>query len=370
MLSLKKVAVMVRNSIADRFHFDPPLLVGVLLMSALGLMVLYSASEQSFDTILHQGLRLLVGLVAMIIVAQIPPYRIAHWAPTLYLIALSLLVIVLFFGAGRGVQRWLDLGFFRFQPSEITKIAVPLTVASIVSNKLLPPDLKTIAIAGVLIFLPTVLIAMQPDLGTAVLVAFSGLMVLFFAGISWPFIRNSFLLGIAAAPIGWLMMHDYQRQRVLTLFDPDRDALGAGYHIIQSTIAVGSGGIFGKGWLNGTQSHLEFLPERATDFIFAVYCEEFGLVGVVIMLLGYSLIIVRGIQIALLAQDAFGRLVSVVLTLTLFIYVFVNMSMVTGQLPVVGIPLPLVSFGGTSLVTILIAMGVLMSIHTHRKLVF
>ena len=211
---------------------------------------------------------------------------------------------------------------------------------------------------------------MQPDLGTAVLVAFSGLMVLFFAGTSWPFIRNSFLLGIAAAPIGWLMMHDYQRQRVLTLFDPDRDALGAGYHIIQSTIAVGSGGIFGKGWLNGTQSHLEFLPERATDFIFAVYCEEFGLVGVVIMLLGYSLIIVRGIQIALLAQDAFGRLVSVVLTLTLFIYVFVNMSMVTGQLPVVGIPLPLVSFGGPSLVTILIAMGVLMSIHTHRKLVF
>ena len=361
---------MARGSIADRFHIDPPLLAGVLLMSALGLMVLYSASEESFDTILHQGFRLTVGLVAMVIVAQIPPYRIAHWAPILYFIALSLLVIVLFFGTGRGVQRWLDLGFFRFQPSEIMKIAVPLTVASLVSNKLLPPDLKTISIAGVLIFLPTVLIAMQPDLGTAVLVAFSGLMILFFAGISWSFIRNSLLLGIAAAPVGWFMMHDYQRQRVLTLFDPDRDALGAGYHIIQSTIAVGSGGVFGKGWLNGTQSHLEFLPERATDFIFAVYCEEFGLVGVVIMLLGYSLIIVRGIQIALLAQDTFGRLMSVVLTLTLFVYVFVNMSMVTGQLPVVGIPLPLVSFGGTSLVTILICMGVLMSIHTHRKLVF
>ena len=361
---------MARSSIADRFHVDPPLLAGVLLMSALGLMVLYSASEQSFDTILNQGFRLTVGVVAMVTVAQISPYRIAHWAPILYLIALSLLVLVLFFGTGRGVQRWLDLGFFRFQPSEIMKVAVPLTVASLVSNKLLPPDLKTIAIAGALIFLPTVLIAMQPDLGTSVLVAFSGLMILFFAGISWSFIRNSFLCGIAVAPIGWLMMHDYQRQRVLTLFDPDRDALGAGYHIIQSTIAVGSGGIFGKGWLNGTQSHLEFLPERATDFIFAVYCEEFGLVGVVIMLLGYSLIIVRGIQIALLAQDTFGRLISVVLTLTLFVYVFVNMSMVTGQLPVVGIPLPLVSFGGTSLVTILIGMGILMSIHTHRKLVF
>ena len=361
---------MVRNGLPERFHIDPPLMVGVLLMSALGLIVLYSASEESLDVIMRQGARLLVGLVCMVVVAQIPPYRIAHWAPVLYLIALSLLVIVLFFGTGRGVQRWLDLGFFRFQPSEIMKIAVPLTVASLISNKLLPPDLKTITLAGLLIFIPTALIVMQPDLGTSILVASSGVMILFFSGISWSFIRNSGLIGLAIAPIGWLSMHEYQRQRVLTLFDPDRDALGAGYHIIQSTIAVGSGGMFGKGWLNGTQSHLEFLPERATDFIFAVYCEEFGLIGVIIMLLGYSLIIVRGMQIALLAQDSFGRLVSVVLTLTLFVYVFVNMSMVTGQLPVVGIPLPLVSFGGTSLVTILVGMGILMSIHTHRKLIF
>ena len=361
---------MVKNGLAERFHIDPPLMVGILLMSVLGLVVLYSASEQSFDTVLIQGIRLSVGLVAMVIVAQIPPHRISHWAPLLYAIALSLLVVVLFFGTGRGVQRWLDFGFVKFQPSEIMKIAVPLTVASMVSKKILPPDLKTIAFAGVLILVPTALIVMQPDLGTSILVASSGVMILFFSGISWVLIRNSVLLGVAIAPVGWFSMHEYQRQRVLTLFDPDRDALGAGYHIIQSTIAVGSGGTFGKGWLNGTQSHLEFLPERATDFIFAVYCEEFGLVGVIIMLLGYSLIIVRGMQIGLLAQDAFGRLISVVLTLTFFVYVFVNMSMVTGQLPVVGIPLPLVSFGGTSLVTILIGMGVLMSVHTHRKLIF
>ena len=250
------------------------------------------------------------------------------------------------------------------------KVVVPLTVASLVAKKLLPSDLKTILLSIVVIAIPTFLIGRQPDLGTAIVVAASGLVVLFFSGISWKFIRNSLLFGIAIAPIGWFAMHEYQRQRVLTLFNPDNDALGAGYHIIQSIIAVGSGGIFGKGWLNGTQSHLEFLPERATDFIFAVYCEEFGLVGVVVMLLGYSLIIARGVQIAFYAQDTFGRLLAIVLTLMLFLSVFINMSMVTGQLPVVGIPLPLISYGGTSVVTVMICMGVLMSIQTHRRLVF
>ena len=360
----------MRNNLVYRLHIDTPLLAGVIIMCLLGLVVLYSASEQSIDLVAKQGLRMFVGLVVMLFIAQIPPQRLAHWAPLVYLGALILLGLVLLFGTGRGVQRWLDAGIFRFQPSELMKVVVPLTVASLVAKKLLPPDLKTILLSIVVIAIPTFLIGRQPDLGTAIVVAASGLVVLFFSGISWKFIRNSLFFGIAIAPIGWFAMHEYQRQRVLTLFNPDNDALGAGYHIIQSIIAVGSGGIFGKGWLNGTQSHLEFLPERATDFIFAVYCEEFGLVGVVVMLLGYSLIIARGVQIAFYAQDTFGRLLAIVLTLMLFLSVFINMSMVTGQLPVVGIPLPLISYGGTSVVTVMICMGVLMSIQTHRRLVF
>ena len=358
---------MVKNGLAERFHIDPPLMVGILLMSVLGLVVLYSASEQSFDTVLRQGIRLSVGLVAMVIVAQIPPHRISHWAPLLYAIALSLLVVVLFFGTGRGVQRWLDLGFVKFQPSEIMKIAVPLTVASMVSKKILPPDLKTIAFAGVLILVPTALIVMQPDLGTSILVASSGVMILFFSGISRVLIRNSVLLGVAIAPVGWFSMHEYQRQRVLTLFDPDRDALGAGYHIIQSTIAVGSGGTFGKGWLNGSQGQLEFLPERSTDFIFAVAGEEFGLLGTMAILLLYLAVVARGFYIAAAAQDTFSRLLAGSISLTFFFYVFVNSAMVTGLVPVVGIPLPLISAGGTSMVTLLAGFGILMSIQTHRK---
>ncbi len=358
----------MKNSLVYRLHIDTPLLAGVIIMCLLGLVVLYSASEQSIDLVAKQSLRMLVGLIVMLFVAQVPPSRLAHWAPVLYVVALVLLALVLFFGTGRGVQRWLDAGIFRFQPSELMKVVVPLMVASVVAKKLLPPDFKTIVLVIFLIAIPTFLIGRQPDLGTAIVVATSGLVVLFFSGISWKFIRNSLFFGIAIAPIGWFAMHEYQRQRILTLFNPDNDALGTGYHIIQSIIAVGSGGMFGKGWLNGTQSHLEFLPERATDFIFAVYCEEFGLVGVIVMLLGYSLIIARGAQIAIYAQDTFGRLLAVVLTLMLFISVFINMSMVTGQLPVVGIPLPLISYGGTSVVTVMICMGVLMSIQTHRRL--
>ncbi len=359
---------MVRaGSLLYRMHIDVPLIGAVVLMCMLGLVVLYSASEQSTDLVIKQSARILFGLAAMIAIAQISPRAMARWAPALYLAGLGLLVLVLFFGTGRGAQRWLDLGFIRFQPSELMKLAVPLTVAFFLSEKVLPPNRSTIAISLLLVVIPAALIVDQPDLGTAILVATSGLFVLFFAGISWGFIRNSVIVGLAAAPLAWFSMHDYQRSRVLTLFDPQQDPLGAGYHIIQSTIAVGSGGLYGKGWLNGTQSHLEFLPERATDFIFAVYCEEFGLAGVVVMLVAYALIVIRGVRIALEAQDMFGRLVAAALTLTLFIYVFVNMGMVTGQLPVVGVPLPMVSYGGTSLVTILIGFGILMSIHTHRK---
>jgi rod shape determining protein RodA len=361
---------MVRTqSLLFRLHVDVPLLCAVMLMCTLGMVVLYSASDQSTDVVLKQAVRILIGITAMIGIAQVSPRRLARWAPAIYLLGLALLVLVLVMGIGRGAQRWLDFGFMRFQPSELMKLAVPLTVASFMSDKVLPPRPRTTALALVLVLVPAALIVKQPDLGTSILVAASGLFVLFFGGISWRLIRNCSLLGFAAAPLAWYSMHDYQRRRVLMLFDAEQDPLGAGYHIIQSTIAVGSGGLHGKGWLNGTQSHLEFLPERATDFIFAVYCEEFGLVGVLVLLLAYAMIIVRGIQIALDAQDMFGKLVSASLTLTLFIYVFVNIGMVTGQLPVVGVPLPMVSYGGTSLVTILIGFGILMSVQTHRKFI-
>jgi rod shape determining protein RodA len=350
-------------------HIDVPLLGGVLVLCGPGLVVLYSAAGQSMDVVAKQSLRMLVGLVGMLLVAQISPPRLARWAPSIYLIGIALLVAVYFFGTGRGAPRWLQFGSFSFQPAEIMKIAVPLTVSWYLYDKVLPPRARTVFIALLVVAVPGLLIIEQPDLGTAILIAAAGAFALFFAGVRWRFVLVSIGCGLTAAPFAWFSLHEYQKQRILTLFDPEHDPLGAGYHIIQSTIAVGSGGIYGKGWLNGTQSHLEFLPERATDFIFAVYCEEFGFLGVVMMLAAYALILVRGLRIALDAQDSFGRLVAASLTLTLFIYVFVNMGMVTGQLPVVGIPLPLVSYGGTSLVTILAGFGILMSIQTHRRFI-
>jgi rod shape determining protein RodA len=352
-----------------RLHVDAPLLGGVLLVCALGLMVLYSASGQSLDVVMRQGMRMLIGFVAMCCVAQISPWRLARWAPLFYGIGITLLFAVFLFGTGRGAHRWLELGVFRFQPSEIMKLAVPLTVAWFLSDKVLPPTASTTAIVLLLVAIPGAFVIEQPDLGTAILIMMAGFLVLFFAGLAWRWMAVATGIGIIFAPIGWYTMHDYQRQRIITLLDPAQDPLGAGYHIIQSTIAVGSGGLYGKGWLNGTQSHLEFLPERATDFIFAVYCEEFGLMGVMILLAAYSLILVRGLRIAFYAQDIFSRLMAASLTFTLFIYVFVNMGMVIGQLPVVGVPLPLVSYGGTSIVTLMTGFGILMSIQTHRRFI-
>ncbi len=361
---------MIRTpSLLYRLHIDAPLLGGVLVMAALGLVVLYSAADQSMDVVIKQSMRIALGLTCMVAIAQVPPRRLARWAPLLYVLGTFLLGLVLAIGQGRGATRWLDFGVIRFQPSEIMKLAVPLTVAGFMAEKVLPPQTRTTVAALVMVLLPAGLIVDQPDLGTAILVATSGLFVLFFGGISWRFMRNSLLVAIAAAPFGWLAMHEYQRQRVMTLLDPSQDPLGTGYHIIQASIAVGSGGLSGKGWLNGTQSHLEFIPERATDFIFAVYCEEFGLIGVVVLLLAYTLILARGMRIAMEAQEMFGRLVAASLTMTLFIYIFVNMGMVSGALPVVGVPLPMVSYGGTSFVTILTSFGILMSIHTHRKFI-
>jgi rod shape determining protein RodA len=350
-------------------HLDATLLLGLLLLLGVGLMMLYSAGGQDFGLIVRQLVRLGVAMVAMLVIAQIHPDRMRDSAYWLYGIGLLLLVAVLLFGhEGKGAQRWLNLGFFRFQPSEIIKLAVPILIAAFLAERPLPPSAWRLIAALVLIGLPAFLIAKQPDLGTAILIASSGLIVLFLAGISWKIILGFIGSCAAAASVLWYFMHDYQRRRVLTFLNPENDPLGAGYHIIQSKIAIGSGGMFGQGWLQGTQSHLEFLPERSTDFIFVVIAEEFGLVGAILLLCLYLLIAARGLFIASQAQSSFSRLLAGSISITFLVYVFVNVGMVTGLLPVVGVPLPLISYGGTSMVTLLAGFGILMSIHTHRRM--
>ncbi len=357
------------RTLAHRLHIDLPLLIGLLLLSGLGLVVLYSAGGQDMDLILRQLLRLGIAFGVMIAVAQLNPDSLQNWSPWLYGLGMILLLAVLVLGdIGKGAQRWLDLGLFRFQPSEIMKVAVPMMIAWYLADNPLPPARARLMVAMVFILLPTLMIAKQPDLGTALLVGSAGGFVLLLAGIRWRLVLGALVLLAASTPLAWHFMHDYQRQRVLTFLNPENDPLGAGYHIIQSTIAIGSGGFYGKGWLNGTQSHLDFLPERKTDFIFAVFSEEFGFIGVMLMLALYLFVIARGLYIANQAQDSYGRLVAGSLTLTFFVYVFVNIGMVSGLLPVVGLPLPLISFGGTSMVTLMAAFGILMSVHTHRKL--
>ncbi len=358
-----------RVSLLGRLHLDPPLIGGLLIICAIGLVTLYSASDHSMDVVVKQGGRMLLGFTCMIIIAQFSPQRLARWAPAFYLLGVVLLAVTALIGTGRGAHRWLEIGPLRFQPSEIMKLATPLTVAWYLSDKLLPPRFSLVCVALALVAIPGGLIIEQPDLGTAILVMAAGTLVVFFAGIPWRWMLVAVLAGAIMAPVAWFNLHEYQRQRVLTMLDPSADPLGTGYHIIQSTIAVGSGGLSGKGWLNGTQSHLEFLPEHDTDFIFAVYCEEFGLLGVLMLLAAYLLVLVRGLTIAMNAQDVFGKLIAASVTFTLFIYIFVNMGMVTGMLPVVGVPLPLISYGGTSIVTLLTSMGILMSIQTHRRFI-
>jgi rod shape determining protein RodA len=349
-----------------RFHWDASLVLGLLITCGIGLMVLYSADAGNLDTVWRQVYRMGLGLLLLTLAAQVPPELLKRLAPGLYLAGVVLLLGVALFGdTGKGAKRWLDLGFLRFQPSEMMKIAVPLAVAGFLDGKRLPPNLLISVLALTIILVPSVLVARQPDLGTALLIAVSGLFVLFLAGLRWIYMAGAAALCAALAPLMWMFMHDYQRQRLLTLLDPASDPLGSGYHIIQSVIAVGSGGLYGKGWMNGTQSRLEFLPESSTDFIFAVFCEEFGFVGVMILLTSYAFIIFRGLVIALQAPSSFGRLLAGSLSLTFFFYVFVNMGMVIGQLPVVGVPLPLVSYGGTSMVTLMVGFGILAAIHSH-----
>jgi rod shape determining protein RodA len=350
-------------------RLDPVLLVLLLLVIGFGLMVLYSASGQDIDMVYRQAIRMGVGLFVMLVISQVPPHILRIWTPWLYGIGVIMLLATWFLGVGRGTQRWLDLGVVRFQPSELMKLAVPMMVAWYLHPKVLPPAWKAVGYALGMLLIPTLLIARQPDLGTALLVASSGMFTLYLAGLRWRILLGFIGVAVAAAPLLWLVMKEYQRDRVRTFLKPEADPLGHGWNIIQSKIAVGSGGVTGKGWLNGTQSNLEFIPERHTDFILAVLSEEFGLLGVMLLMLVYLLLIARGLHIASSARDTGSRLLAGSLSLTLFVYVLVNGGMVSGVLPVVGVPLPLISYGGTSAVTLLAGFGMMMSIYSHRKFI-
>ncbi|HYL01063.1 MAG TPA: rod shape-determining protein RodA [Steroidobacteraceae bacterium] len=349
---------------------DGPLVMGLGLIAAFGLIVLYSASGQSMGTVVRTVMRITLGTVAMLLLARVNPNFLRRSTPWLYAAGVFLLVIVAAFGhTGLGAQRWLNLGLFRFQPSELMKLALPMTCAWYLHERPLPPSfLSLVALAG-LILLPVGLVALEPDLGTAALIAVAGALVIVLAGLRVRVMVALLLLAAACAWFGWSFMHDYQRRRVLTFLNPQTDPLGAGYHIIQSQIAIGSGGIFGKGWMNGSQAQLEFLPERSTDFVFAVVGEEFGLLGLLLLLMLYLFVVARSIYLATQTQDTFARLLGGSIALTFFVYVLINAGMVTGLLPVVGVPLPLVSYGGSSVVTLLAGFGILMALYSRRKLV-
>ena len=358
------------KSLGARLHLDLPLLAGLLILMGFGLLILYSASGENALQLNRQIVRLSLAFLAMLFLAWIPPRIYKKWTPFIFGGGIILLVAVVFVGeVGKGAQRWLNFGIFRFQPSEVMKLAVPMMVAWYFNERKLPPNIRELIVAVVIIGFPSYLILIQPDLGTSILIASSGAFAIFLAGIRWRILLTFISFIIIYAPIHWLfVMQGYQKQRVLTFLDPEGDRLGSGYHIIQSQIAIGSGGLNGKGWLQGTQSQLEFLPERDTDFIFAVLGEEFGFYGVLLLISIYLWIIGRGFYIAIKAQETYTRLLAGAITLTFFVYVFVNIGMVTGVLPVVGLPLPLVSYGGTSMVTLMASFGILMGIQTHKKL--
>jgi rod shape determining protein RodA len=360
----------VDNSLLKVFRLDIKLIGTILLLVTIGMVVLYSAGGSQQELLMRQGVRLGIGLAVLLVLSHIPADTLRLWSPWLFYTVLVMLLWVFVAGVtGGGAQRWLDFfGIMRFQPSELMKLAMPMMIAWYFADKPLPPSWRELFIAAAAVAVPSILIAIQPDLGTALLVACAGIFVIFLAGIRWHLILGLIATGIASSPLLWYLLHDYQRRRIITLFNPERDPLGSGYHIIQSKIAIGSGGVYGKGWLNGTQSQLDFLPERSTDFIFAVYGEEFGLLGVLVLVMIYLFIVLRGLYIATRAQDTYSRLLAGSLSLSFFVYFFVNMGMVTGMLPVVGVPLPLISYGGTSMVTLMAAFGILMSIHAHRRL--
>ena len=354
--------------ILTRPRIDLPLAVGLVVLAAIGLLTLYSASDGSFALVGGQAARFVLGGALLLLISRIPPSVLRGWTPWLYMFSTALLVVVALLGEGRGANRWLDLHFMRFQPSELLKLTMPMMVAWYLHPRQLPPSWKDIAVVGLLIAIPATLIARQPDLGTALLVAAAGAFALFLSGMAWW--RIGVLVGAVGGmvPVAWHFLHQYQRDRVLTLLNPESDPLGNGWHIIQSQIAVGSGGVFGKGWQHSTQSRLDFLPEHTTDFIFAVFSEEFGLVGVCALMALYAFIIGRCLWIAMEARTTYSRLLAGAIGMSLFVYVFVNGGMIAGMLPVVGVPLPLISYGGTSAVSLLVGFGVLMSIHANRKM--
>jgi rod shape determining protein RodA len=365
--SLTGRAWRIGRRIFSRPRIDLPLAAALTVLALIGLTVLYSASDLDTGVVAGQTLRFLAGAVLLLAISRIPPTLLRAWTPWLYAVSLVLLVVVQVLGEGHGASRWLDIGVVRFQPSELMKLALPMMVAWYLHPRPLPPRWRDLAAIGVLIAAPALLIVKQPDLGTALLVAAAGLFVLFLAGLQWWKIGAMLGTIAAVAPVAWHFLHDYQRERVLTFLHPESDPLGSGWHIIQSMIAVGSGGVLGKGFNHGTQSKLEFLPEHTTDFIFAVLGEEFGLIGVLALLLVYAFIIGRCLWIAANARDTWSRLVAGAFGLAFSVYVIVNGGMITGLLPVVGVPLPLVSYGGTSAITLLAGFGVVMSIHAHRK---
>ncbi|MCE5233670.1 MAG: rod shape-determining protein RodA [Mizugakiibacter sp.] len=357
------------DRLLTRPRLDLPLVGALAAVAAIGLVTLYSAGDLDPGLVLNQGARFVLGGALLVLISRIPPSTLRTWTPWLYAISVLLLVVVAVMGEGRGAYRWLDLKVVRFQPSELLKLTMPMMVAWYLHPRPLPPSWKHMAAVGALIAVPAGLIAEQPDLGTALLVAASGAFALFLSGLSWW--RIGALLGAVAgaAPVAWHFMHEYQRNRVRMFLDPEADPLGNGWHIIQSKIAVGSGGILGKGFHHGTQSRLEFLPEHTTDFVFAVFSEEFGLIGVCVLLALYAFVIGRSLWIAMNARDTYSRLLAGAIAMSFFVYVIVNGGMITGLLPVVGVPLPLISYGGTSAVSLLTGFGVLMSIHAHRKLI-
>lgn len=365
----KRIQSQLKSLKWQKFHLDPWLLLGLIGLCIFGFLVLYSASGEQSQIIKHQGIWLCLSILTLFIFAQVPPHRYFSWAPIVYGASILLLLIVLIMGhISQGAQRWLSLGFFHFQPSEILLISTPLMVARYICKKNIPPSPKTIIISSLIIIVPFFLTAKQPDLGTAILIALSGFSVLLFAGISWKYIISATTSLCLSAPILWHFLHHYQKKRIITFLYPERDPLGSGYHIIQSKIAVGSGGFWGKGWMMGTQSHLQFLPAHTTDFIFAVLGEEFGFTGILLLLLILSLIIFRSLDISFQARNSFCRLLAGSLSLSFFYMCFINMAMVVGLVPVVGVPLPFVSYGGSSMLTLGIVFGMIMSIHTNQRL--
>lgn len=351
-------------------HIDSFLMACLFFILLAGLFILYSASGQNIDRIYAQGTNIIVALSCLWITANISPSQLERFALPIYLLGVTLLIGVALFGIiSHGARRWLNIGVAQIQPSELMRIAMPMMLAWYFSKREGKPKASHFVFAGLLLAIPVALIMKQPDLGTSLLISASGFYILFLAGLNWKFLLGGVTLLAGLTPVFWSMLHDYQRRRIEILFDPTQDPLGAGYHTIQAMIAIGSGGVAGKGWLKGTQTQLDFLPERTTDFIFAVFSEEFGFLGNMLLLGLLSLIIIRGLMIASQAQNTFTRLLAGSITLTFFTYAFVNMGMVSGILPVVGVPLPLISYGGTSMLTLCVSFGILMSIHTHKKLV-